>query len=77
MYMQNIIHLRLSSSKIVIVTIPGLIRTWGKLEGFSRITVNVSLSSAVRSLVIVTLKHCRLLWIPNSFRGWLADVIST
>ena len=78
-YTQHTIHLRLSSSEIVIVTIPGLIRTLGTLswEGFSRITVNVSLSSAVRSLVMVTLKHCRLLLILNSFRGLFADVIST
>jgi len=64
-------HLRLSSSVIVIAIMPGCILICGcfSLECLAKTTVNSSSFSSVLSLIMVTLKHCRLLWLPNSFRN--------
>jgi len=59
-----------SSSSIVTVMVPGCIRTIERLPGFSKVTVNVSASSRTLSSVMVTLKHCLLVLLPNPSRVW-------
>ena len=61
-----------SLSKIVTVTIAGRIRIFGRLllEGLSKVTVNVSASSRTSSSVMVTLKHCRRVMLPNPSKVW-------
>ena len=64
-------HMSLPSlSKIVTVTIAGRIKIFGtlSLKAISKVAINVSASSRTSSSVIVILKHCRLILLPNPSR---------